>query len=63
MRKMIQRSILPVFIVVVLGLSGCRDGVRQKMTPYIIVGFGDIVSVLLAGLEHHIYPEVNSSEN
>jgi len=33
------------------------------MTPYIIDGLGDIVSGLLAGLEHHIYPEVNSSEN
>lgn len=63
---------------------GCRDGVRQTLTPYLFsglqtigqdlagnlsstftptttVGIQSIVQGLLAGLEHHIYPEGGTS--
>ncbi len=38
-------------------LSGCTDGVRQAITPYLISGLGDIVDGLLQGLSEALYPE------
>jgi hypothetical protein len=64
--KKIMTTIAGVMLVFsAFSMTGCTDGVRQAITPYVISGLGDIADGLLQGLSEAIYPEgtTNTSTN
>jgi hypothetical protein len=61
MSKAIRKLVQAALLMVVLSATGCTDGVRQTMTPYIFDGLANIASGLIAGLEQQVFPEGTGS--
>jgi hypothetical protein len=63
MGRGMRRTLRGLLLLAVIGVSGCTDGVRQTVIPYLVEGLTQITTGLFQGLEEQLYPENDDTSN